>query len=202
MEKHTKTQHNSFVCLLKKTVKEHTSKRRMMTDFTVQMTDRADSIVTKWGKSDQILLMGPQRHSKRESFSNKIEEQTTCLSQHQSLNLLSRSVFLYSLEPFLYHWIKRFSNAMSRFSFLGSLVDISSVAPVAAHLHFLTQCSNFSRLCGPTRAANQPTQNRRKLTKIMLCVAQQIAHHQSRWKGRRGKIIHPQSNAVEQMQFM
>lgn len=115
---------------------------------------------------------------------------------------LSQCVLIFSGAIFFYHWIRRFSNTMSRSSFLGSLVDVSSVAPIAAYLHFLTQCSNLSRLCGPTRAANQPTQNRRKLTKIMLCVAQQIAHHQSRWKGRQGKIIRPQSNAEEQMQFM
>lgn len=53
-------------------IKEHTSERRL-TDFSPQMIDSDSNIMTKHGKSDQILPMRLQLHCKQEPFLIEIE---------------------------------------------------------------------------------------------------------------------------------
>lgn len=58
-------------------MKGHTLEQRLMTDFSFcLMTDRADNIVTKRGRSKKILLMRLQFQCQQEPFQNKVEWET------------------------------------------------------------------------------------------------------------------------------
>lgn len=52
-------------------MKEHTSEKEV--DLFIQMSHRADNIVTNWGRSSQISLMRQQIHREQEPFLHKAE---------------------------------------------------------------------------------------------------------------------------------
>lgn len=52
-------------------MKEQTSEKEV--DLFIQMSHRADNIVTNWGRSSQISLMRQQIHREQEPFLHKAE---------------------------------------------------------------------------------------------------------------------------------
>lgn len=83
-------------CLQK--MKGHTLEQRLMTDFSFcLMTDRADNIVTKRGRSKKILLMRLQFQCQQEPFQNKVEWETKIFCWPPFW-----SVFFHFLEAFFH----------------------------------------------------------------------------------------------------
>lgn len=61
-------------------MKEQTSEKEV--DLFIQMSHRADNIVTNWGRSSQISLMRQQIHRKQEPFP----------TQSRGMNIVSMSL--------------------------------------------------------------------------------------------------------------